>query len=788
VIGVLGLMMIPGSHWLWLAGAVALVTLALLVRSYWPATSMGGSRALALGLKLLAILILGLCLAEPLWSSRRAQSGANLFAVVVDNSESLTVRDRGTSQTRGQILQGILSRGRTGWLAELAKDFQVCAYVFDGRCRRTVDFSELTFDGKTSALATTLRTLAERYRGRPLAGVLLLTDGIATDMDDSTSDGSGLAPVYPVVIGQDRVPDDLAITTVSVSQTSFEDAPVTIQADVEATGHAARTIAIDLTDDSGDPVERQTWKAGTEDAKQVFRFRFRPAKTGVLFYHLQASVAGSRPEDPCQPTSPIGSRNQKAVVVDRGGGPYRVLYVAGRPNWEYKFLQRAVSEDDEVQLVGLIRVARREPKYDWRGRAGEQSNPLYRGFNVHDQEQTEAYDQPVLVRLNTRDEAELRGGFPKTSEELFSYHAVIVDDVDASFFTYDQLELLRRYVAERGGGFLMLGGQESFVKGGYDRSPLSHMLPVYLGRPQADVVSPAVRLSLTREGWLQPWVRVRESEQAEKDQLAGMPEFHVLNRVSGGKPGASVLATAEAEPDQAVPALVVQRYGNGRSAALMVGDVWRWGFAKPQMHPDMDKFWRQTVRWLVADVPGRVALSTVAKADAPGQAVVLQVRVKDKAFQPMENVTVTLEIRDPQAGTVHLSAEPRQDQTGLYEATYVPRTSGGHAATAVVSDANGTEIARTQTGWVADLEGREFRSIKANRPLLEKIARQTGGRLIEAGDLDAFVRNLPQSNAPVSEVWVRPFWDLPWVESTIIVLVLGCLVAEWAIRRWKGMP
>ncbi len=786
--GILGLMTIPGSHWLWLAGAVALVMLALLVRSYWPATSMGFSRALALGLKLLAILILGLCLAEPLWSSRRAQSGANLFAVVVDNSASLTVRDRGMSQSRGQILQGILSRGRTGWLAELAKDFQVCGYVFDGRLRRTIDFSELTFEGKTSALTTTLRTLTERYRGRPLAGVLLLTDGIATDVDDSTSDWSGLAPVYPVAIGQDKVPDDLAVASVSVSQTSFEDAPVTVQADVEAAGHAGRTVAIDLTDDSGDRVEQQTWKVGTEDAKQVFRFRFRPAKTGVLFYHLQASVAGGRAEDPCQSTDPVGSRNRKAVVVDRGGGPYRVLYVAGRPNWEYKFLQRAVSEDDEVQLVGLIRVAKREPKYDWRGRAGEQSNPLYRGFNGQDQEQTEAYDQPVLVRLNTRDEAELQAGFPKTSEELFGYHAVILDDVDASFFTYDQLELLRRYVAERGGGFLMLGGQESFLKGGYDRSPLSHMLAVYLGRPQAGLASPAVRLTLTREGWLQPWVRVRDSEQAERDQLAAMPEFHVLSRVVGGKPGASVLATAETEPDQAVPALVVQRYGNGRSAALMVGDVWRWGFTKSQVHSDMDKFWRQTVRWLVADVPGRIVLSTVAKADPPGQAVQLQVRVKDKAFQPMENVTVALEIRDPQEATVHLTAEPRQDQTGLYEATYVPRTSGGHAATAVVSDANGTEIARTQTGWVADLEGREFRSIKANRPLLEQIARQTGGRAIEAGDLEGFVRSLPQASAPISEVWVRPFWDLPWAESLMLALVLACLVAEWAIRRWKGMP
>jgi uncharacterized membrane protein len=772
---------------MWPAGAMGLVTLALLVRSYGSVTGMGGTRPLALGLKVVAIMILGLCLIEPLWSSRRAQSGANLFAVVADNSRGLTIRDRGESRTRGQILQEAIQRGKGGWLAKLAEDFQVRGYVFDSRLRRTMDFSELAFDGKASALGETLRTLAERYRGRPLAGVLLLTDGIATDMADPGNDWAGLAPVYPVVVGRDQTPDDLALANVTVSQTSFEDAPVTIQADVEATGHAGRTLAVDLTDDAGDLVEQQTWKVGGRDTKQAFRFRLRPESTGVLFYHLRAAARSGGGSDPCQTAAQAGSRNERAVVVDRGGGPFRVLYVSGRPNWEYKFLQRAVSEDDQVQLVGLIRVARREPKYDWRGRAGEQSNPLYRGFSAADQEQTEGYDQPVLVRLNTRDEAELRDGFPRTAQDLFGFHAVILDDVDAQFFTYDQMELLRRYVGERGGGFLMLGGQESFQKGGFDRTPLSHLLPVYLDRSPSGSAVPAVRLTLTREGWLQPWVRTRDNEQEQQQQLAAMPEFHVLNRVGGAKPGASVLATAEGEGDQAAPALVVQRYGNGRSAALAVGDVWRWGLARPQAHPDMDKFWRQTVRWLVADVPGRISMLAVSKPEQTGQPVVLQVRARDQAFEPMENVSVTVEVRDPQGQTLHLAAEPRPDQTGLYEVTYVPRASGGYAASAKVSDANGADLGQAQTGWVADLEGREFQSIKTNRPLLEKIARQTGGRVLELGELDAFVRDLPQERAPITTVWVRPLWDLPWAETGLLTLVLGCLVAEWAIRRWRGL-
>jgi len=75
-------------------------------------------------------------------------------------------------------------------------------------------------------------------------------------------------------------------------------------------------------------------------------------------------------------------------------------------------LNRALLADPQIELVGLIRVARREPKFDFRGRVGETSNPLYRGFGDQAPEEVAQYDQPVLVRLNTRDALELQGGFP----------------------------------------------------------------------------------------------------------------------------------------------------------------------------------------------------------------------------------------------------------------------------------------------------------------------------------------------------------------------------------------
>ncbi len=190
------------------------------------------------------------------------------------------------------------------------------------------------------------------------------------------------------------------------------------------------------------------------------------------------------------------------------------------------------------------------------------------------------YDQPVIVRLNTKDEFELRGGFPKTAEELFQYQAVIVADLEAEFFTHDQQALLQRFVSERGGGFLMLGGAESFREGGYAGTPIASMLPVYLDRATDATLPSMWKLTLTRDGWLQPWTRLRATEADENTRLAVTQPHEVLNPVSGIKPGASVLATVSDPSGKTYPALAAQRFGLGRTAALMVGDLWRWQLAR----------------------------------------------------------------------------------------------------------------------------------------------------------------------------------------------------------------
>src|ERR1043166_726663 len=223
--------LLPAAVWL---GVAAL----FLFWAYKRTPVSAGVRLLCITLKLVGLVALAACLLEPLWSDQRARPGANFFVLLADNSPGMQIKDRGESRSRGGALQSLLSSEHGSWQSKMDDNFQVRRYVFDSRLQSTKDFGELVFDGRASSIGAALRGVAERYKGQPLAGVLLLTDGNATDIPDGSPDLSGLPPVYPVVMGTDQPIKDIAVNNIKVTQTAFEDAPVSLQADVVCVGYS----------------------------------------------------------------------------------------------------------------------------------------------------------------------------------------------------------------------------------------------------------------------------------------------------------------------------------------------------------------------------------------------------------------------------------------------------------------------------------------------------------------------------------------------------------------------
>ena len=274
------------------------------------------------------------------------------------------------------------------------------------------------------------------------------------------------------------------------------------------------------------------------------------------------------------------------------------------------------------------------------------------------------------------------------------------------------------------------------------------------------------------------------TEDEESKRLAGMSTFQTLSRAGGIKPGAVVLSEVQDSAGTAAPALVAQSFGKGHVAALLIGDLWRWGMHREnQTEDDFDRSWRQTVRWLVGDVPSRVSVTVRPKPASATPALSLAARVVDAEFRPLDNAKVSFRIDLPGGDGFPLDAEPDPSEAGAYAATYVPRVPGAYRVVAKVSAPDGSAVGEREAGWAAQPVADEFARLEPNREYLKEIASKTHGEVVDDESLASFVASLSSRSAPITEPWTSPLWHQPFY----FLIAIGCLLGEWGLRRVNGL-
>jgi len=69
-------------------------------------------------------------------------------------------------------------------------------------------------------------------------------------------------------------------------------------------------------------------------------------------------------------------------------------------------------------------------------------------------------------------------GMPDNLADLQNYELLVLSNVPATSLSQRQMDITRTWVQDLGGGFLMLGGEQSFGLGGYYKTALEEILPV----------------------------------------------------------------------------------------------------------------------------------------------------------------------------------------------------------------------------------------------------------------------------------------------------------------------
>jgi len=130
---------------------------------------------------------------------------------------------------------------------------------------------------------------------------------------------------------------------------------------------------------------------------------------------------------------------------------------------------------------------------DVRGRA------LY--LYVEGEEGESRYLVDAMGREGIRLDVRTPEGLPESLQELAGYDGIILSDIPAHRIGEARMRAIRDYVEKLGGGFVMIGGMNSFGVGGYYRTPIEEVLPVKLKAPdQEESQSSALALVIDRSG------------------------------------------------------------------------------------------------------------------------------------------------------------------------------------------------------------------------------------------------------------------------------------------------
>src|SRR5690606_13176888 len=256
------------------------------------------------------------------------------------------------------------------------------------------------------------------------------------------------APVFTVGIGSAAAPRDREVVSLTAGEPLLPEASIDLSVSAVSHGFDVNPIELRVTA-NGRPIDvrRVTPTAGGAPVHEVFTVSPPPDTPTVYTVEVPPLEGETSTEN-----------NVRRVLVPPQQARRRVLIVEGAPGFEHTFLKRALAGDRGLDVDSVVRKGRNDD------------------------------GRPTFFVQAGEDRAEaLAAGYPQTREALFKYDAIVFGNVEADFFTREQLSLTAEFVAARGGGLLVLGAR-SFERQGLSTTPLEEVLPVDLADRRAEVL------------------------------------------------------------------------------------------------------------------------------------------------------------------------------------------------------------------------------------------------------------------------------------------------------------
>jgi uncharacterized membrane protein len=725
--------------------AAALVVLVLTLWAY--ARKLRGSegrwRWVALGLRLLALLLCLLAALRPSVIVQEKKRQAASLVFLIDSSKSMLLSDELRGQSRWAVARQALEQALEA-AKSLGPDVEVKAYRFDS------NLSEPRLDqnpvpepeGGETQLGTAMNEAEKReeQEHKRISRMVILSDFASNSGMNPLQAANRLRdqqiPAVTVGLGTDKGGKgsrDISIRDIATPPTVFVKNQMEVKGTLMARGFEGQPIDVELLVEGSDtPVAKTQVRvpAGAEVAP-ISGLKYIPQSPGDKRVTLKVTPLEGEF---------ITTNNEISTIVTVLSGGLNVLFLQGRNNpFDYRFLMRAIATSRDIQVEGVVI-------------------------------RSSAHGETSQI-----DDAEFARG---------RYNVYVLSDLPADDLTTRQHRMLADAV-RKGAGLMMLGGRNSFGPGGWAQTELADILPVEIHPADGEIAPESGIKFMPSATGLSSYLLQIGANRADTARLwEMMPPILGTNRFGELKKGAEVLAlTSGPSPEPLM--ILMDGPGAGRVVAYG-GDTWVWARAPfDEGRLAHRKFWRQVIFWLSHKEnqgDNQVKLTLNNRRISVGQKVEMTVTARDSKGASLTGLTYETKVEreglNPTPEPVELYTQG-DEARGSYPATGQP---GDYKVSVVVSK-DGQEVGRDSVRFLVFQDDRELENPSADLLLARQIAQITGGEAVAHESLAKYLKGIDQS---AYTEYLSPKEHRIWDNWPFFLIFVALLTLEWWLRKRHG--
>jgi len=743
---------------------------------------------------------------QPHWRTEREEVRNSRVLLLVDTSLSMGLSDSSAApasvagQTRWQELTDALAQ--SDLISRLRQTHDVLVYRFDEGLKEdhvlklekisaekepspgdktetghpdsgkngALDWQEfLKPIGGETRLGQALQQLVQKEQSPSLSGVVVFSDGgqnagVSPDVAVELAKEAEI-PIFTVGLGSDRQPTNVAVADLTLPPRAFPGDHYTVTGFLQGQGMGGKTVTVQVLSRPADAAP-ETGREKLLDAQQITLGgdgEIVPVKFDLLPDEVGRYTLVLRVQPPADDQNPADNfREADIEIIDRKN---RVLLFADAATREYQFLRNMLFRDRYTTVDVCL-----------------QSSPEGISQDAH----------------------EVLEDFPTTREEMFEYDCLVAFDPNWQELSQSQVELLEKWVAEQGGGLIVVGGAVHTCRSdGWTQNPnlavIRNLYPVeffgsasFAGTTAMFTSREPWPLDFTREGLEAEFLWPADSATASREAWGEFRGVYSCCPVRGPKPGATVFARYS-DPDavqggSAPVYLAGQFYGAGFVFYLGSGEMWRLRTVKESY---FEQFYTKLIRHVsqgrLLRGSSRGVLLVGQDRYLLGNTVEVRAQLTDLRLEPLTAPTVDLQVIAPDGSTQNVTLRADPAKAGAYLGNFPAVLEGTYRLELLVPESGNERLTRRVQVKAPDLERENPRR---NDTLLGTIAKNTGGRYyigmkqaVAKSGIPPLVAQLKdRTTTVILPVAPNPQTEEDWRRWMMFALC-GVLCLEWLIRR-----